>query len=264
MVVLSFLFFAGWGAKGSDVSRYQVERGSELEKELGYKLSVQDHHDEERSLGLDAAVPIEGAASDYWVKFRATVAGRLKDLFELDLTLTDANGRLIRVPLAIRPIWSKENEVDVRFPIKKELINQAVVDIRCGGARMATRLMPHPEAIYTIRLGDYGPGNASAVQSPTPRSTLVPGPYHVIRLATLEDTGEEVAMLDFKVFKTIEMLKEHIAKLPGGSEIYFQRWLGPTGGPGWNNKFVKTTDELKTFCAEHHQTLKLSAVSPYY
>jgi hypothetical protein len=176
IIVLSFLFFAGWGARGSDVSRYQVERGSELEKELGYKLSVQDHHDQERSLGLDVAVPIEGAAPDYWVKFRATVAGKLKDLFELGLTLTDANSTLIRVPLAIRPIWSKENEVDVRFPIKKELINQAVLDIRCGGARMGSRLMPHPEATYTIRLGDYGPGNASAVQGATPKSTLVPGP----------------------------------------------------------------------------------------
>src|SRR5262249_44028914 len=145
-VVLSFLFFAGWGAKGSDVSRYQVERGSELEKELGYKLSVQDHHDEERSLGLDAAVPIEGAASDYLVKFRATVAGRLKDLFELDLTLTDANGRLIRVPLAIRPIWSKENEVDVADGLVRQI---ALVRV----ARERFRKVPgYFRAVLTLRV----------------------------------------------------------------------------------------------------------------
>src|SRR5437867_8736938 len=102
----------------------------------------------------------------------------------------------------------------------------------------------HPEAIYSIRLGDYAPGNASAAQSPTPRSTLEPGPYHVIRLATDAETGEQVAMLDFKVFKTAEALKEHIAKSPSGSEISFQRWRGPVGGPRWDNKFIKATDDL--------------------
>ncbi len=71
-------------------------------------------------------------------------------------------------------------------------------------------------------------------------------------------------MLDFKVFKAVEALKQHIAKLPGGGEIYFQRWLGPGGRPGWDNKFISATDELKSFCAEHHITLTLSAVQPYY
>ncbi len=238
-IVLGFLLVAECAAQGSDVYRYEVKRGSELEKELGYKLSVQDEHDEERSEGMDAVIPIEGSAPDYFVKFRATVAGKLKDLFELDLTLNDANGTLLRVPLAIRSKWNKENEVDVRFPIKKGLINQAVLAIRC-----VPRMSLHPEASYSIRLGDYAPGNASAGQSPTPRSTLEPGPY--------------------QVFKAVEALKQHIAKLPGGGEIYFQRWLGPGGRPGWDNKFISATDELKSFCAEHHITLTLSAVQPYY
>jgi hypothetical protein len=263
VIVLGFLLVAGWGARGSDVYRHQVERGSDLEKELGYKLSLQDQHDEERSGGMDAVVPIEGAAPDYWVKFRAAVAGKLKNLFELDLTLTDANSVLVRVPLAIRPIWSKDNEVDVRFPIKKELVNQAELAIRCG-AWIGSRLMTHPETIYAIRLEDYAPRKTSTGQSPAPRGTLIPGPYHVIRLATAQETAEQVAMLDFKVFKSVEALKDHITKLPGGSEIYFQRWLGPGGGPGWDNKFVKATDDLKTFCAEHHQALTLSAVPRYY
>jgi len=90
-IVLGFLLVVGCAARGSDVYRYEVKRGSELEKELGYKLSVQDEHDEERSEGMDAVIPIEGAAPDF-VKFRATVAGKLNDLFELDLTLNDANG----------------------------------------------------------------------------------------------------------------------------------------------------------------------------
>ena len=257
-IATGLLLLAAFAARGSDVYRYEVKRGSELERELGYKLSVQDEHDEKRAEGMDAVVPIEGSAPADSVKFRAIMAGKLKNLFELDLTLNDANGMLVRVPLATRSIWNKDNEIDVRFPIKKDLINQAVLAIRC-----APRMSVHPEAIYSIRLGDYTPGNASAGQSPTPRSTLIPGPYHVIRLATAQDTGEQVAILDFKVFKSVEELKEHIAKFPW-SEVYFQRWLGPVGGPGWDNKFIKATDDLKKFCVERHITLTLSAVQPYY
>lgn len=258
-IVLGFFLLAGCAVRANDVCRYEVKRGSNLEKELGYKLSVQDENDEMRSQGMDAAVPIEGSAPDYWVKFRATVAGKLTNVFELDLTLTDTNGTLLRVPLSIRSRSNEENEIDVRFPIKKDLINQAVLAVRC-----APKMSLHPESVYNIRLVDYAPGNASAAQSPTPRSTLIPGPYHVIRLATLEDTGEQVAILDFKVFRSVEALKEHIAKYPWMSEVYFQRWRGPTAGPGWNNKFIKATDELKTFCTGHHITLMLSAVQPYY
>jgi hypothetical protein len=64
-IVFGFLLVAGCAARASNVYNYQVKRGSELEKELGYKLSVQDKHDEERSQGLDAAIPIEGTASEY-------------------------------------------------------------------------------------------------------------------------------------------------------------------------------------------------------
>jgi hypothetical protein len=254
-----FLIVFACPAGGSSVYRYDVKRGSELEKELGYTLSVQDEHDEQRSQGMDAVVPIEGPAPDYWVKFRTTAAGKLKDVFELDLTLNDAKGTMLRVPLAIRSRWNKENEIDVRFPIKKELINQAALILCCVSPKAI-----HPEAMYLIRLGDYTPGSTDTVPSPTPRSTLIPGPYHVIRLATLEDTGEQAAILDFKVFKSVEALKEHIGKLPGGGEIVFQRWLGPVGGPGWDNKFVKATDDLKKFCAERHITLTLNAVQPSY
>jgi hypothetical protein len=257
--LVCFLVAVGCSLLGSDVYRYDVKRGSELEKELGYTLSVRDEHDEERSLGMDVAVPIEGAAPDYSIKFRTTAVGKLKDVFELDLSLNDATGTLLRVPLAIRSRMNKENEIDVRFPIKKELINQAVLMLRC-----APPTTIHPEAMYSIRLGDYAPARTNTVPSPTPGGTLVPGPYHVIRLATFEDTGEQVAILDFKVFKSVEGLKQHIAKFPWGSEVSFQRWRGPTADPGWNNKFIKATDELKTFCSEHHITLNLNAVQPYY
>jgi hypothetical protein len=258
-IVLGLVLVVRCPTLGSDVYRYEVKRGSDLEKELGYKLSVQDKNDEDRSLGMDAVVPIEGPAPDYSIKFRSASAGKLKDLFELDLTLNDAKDTPLRVPLAISSRRNKENEIDVRFSIKKELINQAVLTLRCAPP---TRI--HPEVTYSIHLGDYAPSIANAVSSPTPRSTLVPGPYHVIRLATDEDTGEQVAVLDFKVFKSVEALKEHIAKFPWGSEVLFQRWLGPTGDPRWNNKFIKATDELKSFCAEHHITFTLSAVQPYY
>jgi hypothetical protein len=146
-VVLSFLLAAGSAVRGGDIYRYQVERGSEMEKELGYELSVEDKHDESRATGMDEVFPIEGPAPEYSVKFRATATGKLKDLFELDLALTDANRTLLQVPLAIRSRYNKENKVDVRFLIKKDLINQAVLTVRCGGS-------PQGEASYAIRLGD--------------------------------------------------------------------------------------------------------------
>ena len=60
-IALSFLLAAAPAARGSDVSRYQVERGSELEKELGYEVSVQDKHDEWQSDSRDG-IGIEGPA----------------------------------------------------------------------------------------------------------------------------------------------------------------------------------------------------------
>jgi hypothetical protein len=257
--LVCFLVAFGCHARASDVYRYDVKRGTDLEKELGYTLSVQDANDESRSQGMDAVLPIEGSSPDYSIRFHAAAGGKLKDLFELHLSLNDAKSTLLGVPLGIRSRWNKENEIDVRFSIKKELINQALLMLRCALPRKI-----HPETAYLIHLVDYAPGSATAVPSPTPRSTLVPGPYHVIRLASVEETGEQVAILDFKMFKSVEALKQHIAKFPWGSEVLFQRWLGPTGGPGWNNKFIKATDELKTFCGEHHITLTLSAVQPYY
>ena len=159
----------------------------------------------------------------------------------------------MQVPLAMRSKWNKENEVDVQFLIKKDVINEAVLTIRCG--------LPNVESSYAIRLRDYVPGNVSAPRKPSP-ATLTPGPYHVIRLATLADTGEQVATLDFKVFKSVDALKGHIAGFPG-AEVYFQRWRGP-GAEHGENKFIAATNELKTFCAQHQVILTLSAVEPVY
>jgi hypothetical protein len=152
-VVLGFLLVVGCAARGSDVYRYEVDRDSDLEKELGYKVAVEDAHNEKRSENLDEVMPIKGAAPKYWVKFRATPGDKLKDVFEVDLTLNDANGVLVQVPLAIRSQWNKENKIDVRFLIKKDLISQAVLALRC-----APWMSMHPETSYTIRLGDYAPG----------------------------------------------------------------------------------------------------------
>jgi len=154
-IVVGFLLVFGLAVRGSSVYRYEVDRGSDLEKELGYKLSVQDEHGEKQSESLDKVIPIESATPKYAVKFQAPVADKLKDLFELDLTLNDANGILIQVPLAIRPRLTKENAVDVQFLIKKDWINQAVLDLRC-----APWMRVHPETVYSIRLGDYFPGYA--------------------------------------------------------------------------------------------------------
>src|SRR5438094_763212 len=116
-IVLGFFLIAECAVRASDVYRYEVKRGSDLEKELGYEVSVQDKHDEWQSDSRDG-IGIEGPAPEYVVKFHATAGGKLKDLFELDLALTDANGTLLHVPLAIRSRYNKENQVDVRFVIK--------------------------------------------------------------------------------------------------------------------------------------------------
>jgi len=147
VIVLVFLLLAECPVRGSDVYRYEVKRGSDLEKELGYNFTIQDKYDEWRADGADEHFPIEGPASEYSVRFRAIAAGKLKHLFELDLTLVDASGTRLRVPLATRSRYNKENEVDVRFLIKKDLINQAVLTIQCGASSQG-------EASYAIRLGD--------------------------------------------------------------------------------------------------------------
>jgi hypothetical protein len=65
------------------------------------------------------------------VKFHVLVADKLKDVCELALTVNDGNAILAQVPLAIRSQFTKENEVDVQFLIRKDWINQAVLAVRC-------------------------------------------------------------------------------------------------------------------------------------
>jgi hypothetical protein len=78
-IFVGLLVVFGGAARGKGTDR-QVQRGSELERELGYKLSVHDKHDEWRSQGFDEVFPIEGTAPEYVVKFRATAVGKLEDL----------------------------------------------------------------------------------------------------------------------------------------------------------------------------------------
>ncbi len=129
--LLSFLFFFSLPANANE-RRHLVARSSDLERELAYKLSVQDKHDDWRAQDLNKVFPINGPAPEYVVKFDATVAGKLKDLFGLTLTVTGADGMLVQVPLALRSKWHKENEVSVQFLMKKEMISNASLKIRCG------------------------------------------------------------------------------------------------------------------------------------
>ena len=149
-IVVGLLLVFGCAARGKGIDR-QVERGSQLETELGYKLSVHDKHDEWRSEGLDGVFPIEGPAPEYVVKFHATAAGKLEDLSGLTLTVKRADEIVVQVPLAIRSIWNKENQVDVQFLIKKDMINGAVLSLRCERRSEAG-------GSYIIRLRDYVQG----------------------------------------------------------------------------------------------------------
>ncbi len=152
-VVVGFLLVFGLAVRGSGVYRYEVDRGSDLEKELGYELSVHEEHDEKQPQSLDKVIPVERAAPKYTVKFHVPVADKLKDVFELLLTVNEGNAILAQVPLAISSRFTKENEVDVQFLIRKDWIDQAVLDIRC-----APWMTVHQETDYSIRLGDYAPG----------------------------------------------------------------------------------------------------------
>ena len=152
-VVVGFLLVFGLAARGSGVYRYEVDRGSDLEKELGYELSVHEEHGEKQPESLDKVSPVEGVAPKYTVKFRVPVADKLKDVFDLSLTVNDGNAILAQVPLAIRSRFTKENEVDVQFLIRKDWIDRAVLDIHC-----APWMSVHPETVYSVRLEDYVPG----------------------------------------------------------------------------------------------------------
>jgi hypothetical protein len=132
-IIFSLVLVCGFAARGGTVFRHEVDRGSELEKDLACTISVQ-----------------EAPAPEFIVKFNATEAGRLKDLFELGLTLNDGSGMLLQVPLSIKSQPNKENEIAVQFSMKKSLIKQAVLSIRCGSGL-------HAEDSYAIRLKEYAP-----------------------------------------------------------------------------------------------------------
>src|SRR5436190_735745 len=97
-VVVGFLLVFGLAVRGSSVYRYEVDRGSDLEKELGYELSVHEEYGEKRTESRDKVIPVEGAAPKYTVKFHVPVADKLKDVFELALTVNDGNAMLAQVP----------------------------------------------------------------------------------------------------------------------------------------------------------------------
>ena len=68
-IVLCLLLVTGDAVRGSPVYRHEVKHDSDLEKELGYTLSVRDQHDDMRAEGVDETFPIEGLAPEYIVKF---------------------------------------------------------------------------------------------------------------------------------------------------------------------------------------------------
>ena len=150
--VVTLLLILGFSVWANEI-RHRVERSSDVERELGYKLSIQDKHDAWRAEGLDKVFPIKGPGPEYMVRFHATTTGKLKDLFGLTLTLTGADGMLVQVPLAVRSKWEKDNEVSVQFLIKKDMINRAELTVRCG--------LPNLEESYVIRLSDHVPEQAN-------------------------------------------------------------------------------------------------------
>jgi hypothetical protein len=96
-----------------------------------------------------------------------------------------------------------------------------------------------------------------AEASPTP----IP-PYHRITLATLADTGEQIAILDQKAFRSVELLKDYISTLPLDTRLYFATWDHPPGDR--QNKFVLAAQDLKAFCEQHKRSMTLKTIAPYF
>ncbi len=149
MAAVFALLLTLWVPASAGMVQHQVKRNSDLERMLAYKLSVRDKHDVWRSEGLEKIFPIKGPAPEFIVQFDATTTGKLKELFGLTLTLKDADGLLVQVPLQSRWVFSPEGVVSVQFLIKKSLIGRAVLTLRCGE--------PAGEESYEIQLGDYAP-----------------------------------------------------------------------------------------------------------
>ena len=75
----------------------------------------------------------------------------------------------------------------------------------------------------------------------------------MIQLAVLADTGEQIAVLDSKAFRTVEALKEYIATLPSNAFITFRAYHRPPG----ENKFAAAGEQIKNWCDEHHVHMML-------
>ena len=92
--------------------------------------------------------------------------------------------------------------------------------------------------------------NALAQPSPTstPRTRWL-----AIQLAVLPDTGEQIAILDLKAFRTVEALKEYIATLSPDNHISFRTYYRPPG----ENKFAAAAEEIKKWCDQHHIRMML-------
>lgn len=149
-LVILFLWTFAHPSMGNQVI-HAVERSSELEATLGYKLSVMDKHDAWRADGLDKIFSIDGAAREYLVRFTVPTNEKLKDIFGLALVIEDENGPLVRAPLAMTRIPSSlhKDEINIEITLVKELLPKSTLHIRCGSGPQ--------ETTYTISLDQYEP-----------------------------------------------------------------------------------------------------------
>jgi hypothetical protein len=226
--IVAVALFAENASRAGEV--YPVAHGSDLERELGYTLSVQDKNDDWRSDGGDETFLIEGLAPEYVVKLQGAVAGRLKDLFELDLAVNDANGKLLQLPVAIRTKWNKANEVWVRFLIKKELISEAVLSFRCDDPL-------HGESDYVIRLGDV-PVLTLPAKSP-PKKTLreaVAIAEELLHREKIDSSQPVLLRAEFRNYLTSERQSPrwHIEWVVG--DEYVNVWVSQDGSAKLNRR----------------------------
>ena len=84
-------------------------------------------------------------------------------------------------------------------------------------------------------------------QQPSPSASPRVNRWLPIELAILADSGEQIAVIDRRAFRTVEALRDYIGTLPPTTMVTFRTFQAPPG----DNKFVAAADELKQFCIDH-------------
>src|SRR5207248_10213452 len=99
--------------------------------------------------------------------------------------------------------------------------------------------------------------NACCAQQPSTTSSPKLPPSYLIKLATVEETRQSIAIINTRAFLTTDSLKRYLATLPPDSIVSVRLWQQH------DNAFVKAIPDLKKLCEE--KKIKFSvAPDPFF